>query len=170
MKSPLTKAFVARCSAPLGLMIVLSSCRAERYLVFNSEPSGAQVQLDGKMIGVTPLEVRFESYGHRHIRMQRRGYRSFSTIMEVETPWYSYFPLDYISEILLPFGWEDIHTLNVTLKPRSGEVSRPDFEGVLERAESLRRGGPAGPTQRPATPAKDGEATEPSDSKKDTGS
>ncbi len=147
MKSPLTHAFVARCSAPLGLMMALSSCRAERHLIFESEPAGAQVHLDGKMIGLTPLEVRFESYGHRHVRMQRRGYRSFSTIMEVKGPWYSSFPLDYISEVFLPFGWEDIHRLKVSLEPRSGEVSRPDFEGVLKRAVSLRRGGPAGPTE-----------------------
>ncbi len=111
------------------------------------------MHLDGKLIGLTPLEVRFESYGHRHVRLQRRGYRSFSTVMNVETPWYSVFPLDYITELLLPFGWEDIHQLNVTLEPRSGEVSRPDFEGVLQRAESLRRGGPAGPTQRPTDSA-----------------
>jgi hypothetical protein len=150
MKHTLTKAALVRCSALLGLALVTTACRAERHLIFESDPPGAQVFLDGKSVGHTPVKVRFESYGYRHVTVEQRGYRSYTTVMEVPIPWYSRFPMDYITEVLLPFGWEDIHHLDVTLEPRSGEVSRPDFDGVLRRAASLRRGGPAGPTEAPA--------------------
>lgn len=156
MKHSLTTADFARCSALLGLVLLTSSCRAERHLVFESEPTGAQVFLDGRPVGHTPVRVRFESYGHRHVTLEHRGYRSYTAVMEVEIPWYSRFPMDYVTEVLLPFGWEDIHRLDVTLEARSGEVSQPDFEGVLRRAASLRQGGPAGPTSTPES-AKEGD-------------
>lgn len=142
MTSPLPRAlgFLALCCS-------LAACRAERHLMFESDPPGAQLRVDGVLVGRTPFDMRFESYGSRHVTMQRQGYRRYSGEIELETPWYSIFPLDYVSEIFLPFGWKDIHRLEVTLAPLTGEVSEPDFDGVLIRAERLRRGGPAGPNQ-----------------------
>ena len=140
---------------PLSLVLLalpLSSCRSERHLVFVSDPPGAQVRLDGKLVGRTPLDIRFESYGTRQVSIIRQGYRGISEKMEIEPPWFSHFPLDYFSEILLPFGWNDIHRLEVVLEPQTGEVSQPDFDAVLERAEGLRRAGPAGPNQLPPAP------------------
>jgi hypothetical protein len=140
-------------AAPLVLAaFVLGGCRAQRQLVFVSEPPAAQVILDGKFVGRTPLELPFETYGYRHIAFQKAGYRSHAEVLEVESPWYSIFPLDLVSEIFLPFGWKDIHRLEVVLERHTGEVSRPDFEAVLGRAESLRRGGPEGPNQLPPAP------------------
>ena len=131
--------------ATTALALGLVGCRAERHLIFVSEPPGAQVRIDGKLVGRTPLDLRFDSYGHRRVAILKNGFRSHGEIMEVEPPWFFYFPLDYLSEVFFPFGWEDIHRLEVVLEPHTGEVSRPDFDEVLRRAESLRRAGPAGP-------------------------
>jgi len=135
----------ARSLACFLLALPLAGCRAERHLVFVSEPPGAHVRLDGKVVGRTPLDLRFEHYGTRRISIYRSGYRSHDEVIEVETPWFFVFPLDYVSEILLPFGWEDIHRFEVVLEPQTGEVTEGDMESVLGRAERLRRGGPAGP-------------------------
>jgi hypothetical protein len=129
------------------LLVTLAGCRARRELVFESEPPGAQVRLDGEIVGRTPLVVPFESYGVRHVSIQHEGHRGHAEDWELVAPWYSHFPLDYFSEVLLPFGWRDVHRMEVVLEPWSGEVPEEDFEAVLERAESLRRGGPAGPNQ-----------------------
>jgi len=129
----------------VALALALCGCRAERHIYFTSDPPGAQLRVDGELVGRTPYDLRFEAYGSRHVTMQRQGYRRYTGVLELKTPWYSYFPLDFISEILLPFGWKDIHRLEVTLEPHTGEVTRPDLEGDLLRAESLRRAGPAGP-------------------------
>jgi hypothetical protein len=137
-----------------GLALPLAGCRADRHLVFASEPSGAQVFVDGEFVGRTPFELPFDAYGHRRVALHKPGYRSFTGVLDIEEPWYSAFPLDLFSEILLPFGWKDEHRLEVVLEPRTGEVSQPDFEAVLHRAESLRRAGPAGPNQLPPAPPK----------------
>jgi len=132
----------------------LVACRAERHLVFETDPPGAQVRIDEKLVGVTPLDLRFDDYGDRRVTLYRAGYRSHSTVLEVGAPWYSYFPLDLISEVLLPFGWEDIHRLQVELEPQEGTVAAPDLDAVLRRAEALRRAGPEGPAPLPPEPAK----------------
>jgi len=140
--------------------LALSGCRARRELVFESEPPGARVLLDGEVVGRTPLTVPFESYGVRHVSIQHAGYRDHAEDWELETPWYSRFPLDYVSEVLLPFGWADVHRMEVALEPWTGEVADEDFEAVLRRAESLRRGGPAGPNQSFPSPGAAAETTE----------
>ena len=144
---------------PIALLAAVAltataGCRAQRYMVFVSAPSAADVYLDGEHVGRTPLELPFEAYGSRHVTLSRPGYRDHTEVLELEVPWYSVFPLDYVSEILLPFGWEDRYRLEVVLQRHTGEVSRPDLEAVLNRAESLRRGGPAGPNQLPPAPPK----------------
>jgi len=151
-------------AAALLLAGASTSCRTQREFVFESQPPGAQVRLDGELVGRTPLTLPFEAYGIRRVTILRKGYRSYSEDWAIDTPWYSQFPLDYFSEILLPFGWEDIHRLEVVLEPYTGEVHEPDFQAVLRRAESLRRGGPDGPNQifpGPATSATPEPAAQP---------
>ena len=74
--------------------------------------------------------------------------------MDLDAPWYGRFPADIVSEVLLPVGWRDRREVRVTLEAQSGAVSAPDFEKVLENAESLRLAGPEGPrTLPPRAPA-----------------
>ena len=146
--------------APLLLLLssaLLAACRAERRILIDTEPQGAQVRLDDELVGDTPLNLRFEHYGARRLTLYRRGFRTHSELLDLESPWYSFFPLDLVSEVILPFGWKDIHRVQVVLSPESGTVSSPDLELVLRKAESLRRASPAGPA--PLTPQ--GPPTEP---------
>lgn len=128
---------------------LLVACRAERRILIDTVPQGAQVRLDDEIVGDTPLNIRFDHYGHRRLTLYRRGFRTHSEVLEIASPWYSYFPLDLVTEVLLPFGWKDIHRVEVVLMPETGNVSPPDLEAVLLRAESLRRAGPSGPVPVP---------------------
>lgn len=136
----------------LPALALLASCRAERHLVFESDPPGATVRLDDQIVGQTPLDLRFEHYGVRQLTVYREGFRTLSENIHVETPWFSVFPLDLVSEVLLPFGWEDIHRYRIDLEPESGRVTDDDLGEVLRRAESLRRAGPSGPAPLADTP------------------
>ena len=133
------------CAAAL-CALALGACRAERRLIVETRPPGAQVRLDDELVGHTPLDLAFEHYGDRRLTLYRHGYHTHSEILELGQPWYSQFPLDLITEVLLPFGWKDLHQVRIPLEPESGNVSRPDLDSVLLRAESLRRAGPTGPT------------------------
>ena len=144
-----------RLLSALPALALLAGCRAERHLVFESDPPGATVRLDDQIVGQTPLDLRFDHYGVRQLTVYREGFRTYSEEIDVSTPWFSHFPLDLITEVLLPFGWEDIHRYRIDLEPESGRVTDDDLNGVLLRAESLRRAGPSGPAELPRLPAND---------------
>jgi hypothetical protein len=127
------------------LAAALAGCAVRRELVVVSEPPGAILQLDEVIVGTTPYQRSFDDYGTRRITLQRTGFRTRSELIDVRPPWYSRFPLDFVSEVLLPFGWKDRQEFRFKLEPEVGRAAEPDLEPVLERAERLRRAGPEGP-------------------------
>ncbi|HIA28532.1 MAG TPA: PEGA domain-containing protein, partial [Planctomycetes bacterium] len=63
-------------------LLSVTGC-VERMMQIRSEPTGAQVFLDGRHIGATPVTVAFDFYGTREVmvRMEettRRGERSLA--------------------------------------------------------------------------------------------
>jgi hypothetical protein len=133
----------------LSSALVTASCRAVRTLKITSEPEGAVVRLDDKTIGTTPVKVPFEYYGRRRVTLYKEGFRTHSEQIDLRAPWYGHFPLDIVSEVVLPFGWKDKRHLHVDLVAGSEEMSLPDLRSVFDRAEALRRAGPKGPQALP---------------------
>lgn len=135
-----------------ALAIGSASCAAHRELVILSEPSGAQVRLDNQVVGWTPYTTTFEAYGTRRVTLYREGYRSLSLLVDLNPPWFGVFPFDVFSEVVIPVGWQDRHVVEMRLEPESGEVTEPDLELVLRRAETLRMATPEGPLRSQHAP------------------
>jgi hypothetical protein len=129
----------------LGAAALGTGCAAQRELIITSNPPGALIRLDDTVVGTTPYTMHFDAYGTRRITLYREGYRTASRVVAIDPPWYAYFPIDVVSEVLLPFGWRDSHPQSFELEPESGQVTRPDLNAVLLRAESLRLAEPTGP-------------------------
>jgi hypothetical protein len=136
---------------PLGFLIgscaaiLCAGCAAQHELIVLSDPPGAIVRLDETIVGTTPHRQNFEDYGSRRITLYRNGYRTTSEIVKISPPWYAYFPLDFISEVLIPVGWKDSHEFHFQLELDDTSAAEPDIQPVLERAELLRHAGPEGP-------------------------
>lgn len=128
-----------------ALTLLLGSCAVRRELSVRSTPPGALVRVDDELVGLTPLTFRFEDYGSRLVTFYKEGYRTRSTRIRLRAPWYLRFPVDFVTELLLPFGWRDRREITLELTPESGVVADPDFQLVRARAERLRRAGPEGP-------------------------
>lgn len=124
------------------------ACAARRELTILSNPPGALVRLDDTIVGTTPFKTSFDAYGTRRVTLYREGYRTVSKRIDVDPPWYARFPLDIVSEVLLPFGWRDPHEYVLDLEPEGGRVTETDLTKVLENARKLRLAEPSGP--RPA--------------------
>jgi len=135
----------ARACLLVGATLALASCAVRRELVITSQPEGAEVRIDGEPTGRTPLRLPFDHYGTRRFTFYLDGYVTDSQVIDVAPPWYDYFPLDIVSEVLLPFGWRDRHHVHAEMQPGTGAIPPPDLESVLHRAEELRRAGPEGP-------------------------
>tara|TARA_R110002126_G_scaffold64513_25_gene165312 strand:+ start:3369 stop:3953 length:585 start_codon:yes stop_codon:yes gene_type:complete len=119
------------------LTLGLSACGAKRILVVESTPSEALVRLDEEIIGVTPLEFPFEHYGDRRLSLYLDGYDTWSEPIELKTPWYSRFPLDLVTEVLLPIRPVTRPTFHIHLSPMSEEVTLPDIENFADEAHAL---------------------------------
>ena len=144
-----------RAGAAALLVAFAAGCKADRRLVITSQPPGADIRLDGKLVGKTPKTVEFVHYGTRRVSYYLDGYISQSHVVEVKAPWYGRFPLDLVSEVLIPWGWKDVHPVHAELEPGTGAIAEPDLRSVIERAARLRRAGPEGPLPVPEPP--DGE-------------
>jgi hypothetical protein len=139
-----------------SLVLLLAGCATKRELIIDSVPQGALIRLDDTVVGTTPFKMGFEAYGTRRVTLYLEGYRSKSELVDVDPPWYGRFPLDIVSEVLLPFGWHDLHPVMIALEPEGGTVTETDLEQVLERAQSLRLAEPTGPRpvlQPPKSPS-----------------
>ena len=125
----------------LAAVLLLTGC-VERRLYVRSEPAGADVYIDGEWIGRTraetddrgPLYTQFLFYGTREYTVRKPGYQTVSGRIELETPWYEYPPVDFFSEVLIPYPIVDEHEVSVQLE----KAEPADVEGLYRRALNYR--------------------------------
>jgi len=133
----------------LAVLPLAVSCQADKRLWIESEPAGAAVRLDRKLVGTTPYSTKFVHYGTHRLSLQLDGYESYERDLLVSPPWYARFPLDFFSEVLFPIGWEDHKVARVDLVPTPKRVEGEEFERVRARAEAFRTAGGEPPKHLP---------------------
>ena len=121
---------------PLALLTLVAACSPTRTFTVRSNPAGADVRIDGAAAGTTPVTVPFEHYGTRRVTLYLENYLVWSEAVAIEAPWWGTFPLDLITDNLVPWRLSDEHEVAVALTPAA---DRPGVEGVdafLQRAAS----------------------------------
>jgi hypothetical protein len=114
-------------------------------MTIRSNPPGALVYVDDYQIGTTPVSHDFVYYGTRKIRLVKDGYETLTVRQPFPIPWYEYFPLDFVSENLVPWEIRDERVVDLAMQPAA---STPP-EVVVARAEQARLSAGSLP---PATP------------------
>jgi len=111
------------------------------------------VRLDEEVIGNTPLEHEFVHGGKRRLTLYLPGRRTWSQRVDLDGPWYSRFPLDLVTEVILPLGREHRFPFEVRLIPDTGAEPGSDaaITDFVERAVALRRA-EAEPPEEPGEP------------------
>jgi hypothetical protein len=125
------RALLLAASAPL----LLAGC-VERYIAVRSEPSGADVYVDGDKMGQTPIDVPYIWYGTREILLEKRGYREIRERVALNPPWWQYPPVDFITDVLIPFTITDREELSFHLE--RAPLTREEVREVLRRAEETK--------------------------------
>lgn len=133
----------------LALALLAPACRAHRYLQITSTPPGAEVRLDDEAVGITPVRVPFEHYGTRRLTFHLEGYRTASRRVHLRPKWYARFPLDIITEVILPMGLTVRRKVHENLVLGEEVMSLPSLRSVIERADHMRHAGPEGPRDLP---------------------
>ena len=124
-----------RLALAIALCLTASGC-VQRRLTIRSNPPGALVYVDNYEIGTTPVSTDYIYYGKRKIRLVKDGCETLSVERWIPPPWYEYFPLDFVSENLIPTELRDERTLEFQLQPQQATPT----EQLLGRAENLRQG------------------------------
>jgi len=131
----------ARCRAPRWLAILLaatgvaaaSGC-VQRRMTIRSNPPGALVYVDDYQIGTAPVSHDFVYYGTRKIRLVKDGYETLTVRQPFPLPWYEIFPLDFVTENLIPWEIRDERVVDLSMVPAASLP--PDL--VVARAEQAR--------------------------------
>jgi hypothetical protein len=126
-------------TALVALLLTAPGC-VERRLTIRSNPPGAQVYVDDYEIGTTPCSVSYTYYGTRKIRLVKDGYETVTVLQPIPSPWYQYFPVDFVTENFVPGHIRDERVVSYQMPPA---IQAPRDE-LLARAEALRQNGRLG--------------------------
>jgi len=99
----------------LSLAALITGC-VRRIVAIDSQPQGAQVYFDRKLIGETPCNHEFFHYGGHHLELTKDGYANLNTTLNLKGPLYEYFPLSVFSELLIPWQITDEHSFAFKLE------------------------------------------------------
>ena len=120
----------------LALLLASQAGCVTRRLTIISDPPGATVYVDNEEVGITPCSVSYIYYGTRQITLIKDGYETRTVLQEMPAPWYEYFPIEFVSENLIPWELRDERTVEYKLLPQPlTPVSQ-----ILQRGEDLRQG------------------------------
>lgn len=114
--------------------LAFTGCVRRRMSVI-SNPPGATVYMDSKMIGRTPFSYNFDHYGKREFRLVKEGYETKTKLMPLRSPWYQLPGVDFITEVLLPGKLTDRPHLEFDLEP----IRMVESDRLVIRAEDFRR-------------------------------
>lgn len=119
----------------LLLPLALAGC-VERLLVIRSQPSGAEVWIDGERRGETPHTEPYAFYGTREVTLVKKGYRSHRQSVQLDAPWWQVFPMDLLTDVVIPVTFTDRVDLDVALEKEPAGAGA--FRETLQRAEEAR--------------------------------
>jgi hypothetical protein len=139
-------------AAFVGPLCLGAGC-VERLLQVRSAPPGARVYLNGEEIGQTPCDHPFSFYGTVDVTVRAPGYLSQRQLVSLSPPWYQFFPMDFVTDVLVPLTIQDLHRVSVELRESSPSEGDPEARRDLDRrAEEMRaRLSPEGTAEPPGS-------------------
>jgi len=121
-------------TAAAVLQILLAAGCVQRRMTIRSNPPGALVYVDDYQLGTTPVSHDFVYYGTRKIKLVKDGFETLTVRQPFPLPWYQYFPLDFVTENVIPWEIRDERVVDLAMVPAA---STPP-ESVVARAEQVR--------------------------------
>ena len=126
-------------SVPLVVILIgsifVSGC-VERKLTINTEPQGALVALNDEEIGISPVTVEFNWYGHYNVRVSKEGFETLKTHRELQGPWYDGFLFDFFAQIY-PKRIVDSYEWTFKLKKQRPPARETLIEKALQMQSEL---------------------------------
>lgn len=129
----------------VGLIFIAGQGCVTRTINIETSPSNASIYIDNKYVGESPISIPFTHYGVRKIAIEKRDenerlvYKRKVIFEEIKAPFYELFPIDIVSEVILPIKFEDNHDFNYQLEELKEVPIDERKKQVLINAEELRK-------------------------------
>jgi hypothetical protein len=141
--------------AGLFLTVCLAGGCVERRFVITSDPPGAIIYDENNLpIGATPVDKPFTYYGKYRFTLVKDGYQTTVVEEKASPPWYDFFPVDFVSENLIPFTFRDVRRVNAPMQPLQILPPEPVLKSAIDLRDYGRTiGAPLSATGVPLLPA-----------------
>ena len=121
----------------------LAGCVDRRFVVTTNQP-GAQIFIDGKPLGPSPVDSSWQYAGNYEFTALAPGYEPLHQTVRFAPKFYMFPPFDLIAETLYPGRIEDVRRVTLTLLPKQPLTD----EQLIAQAGALRAQGKALPPPR----------------------
>jgi len=114
----------------------------ERFMVIKTT-SGANLWLDGEKVSERTrikgadrdeFKIPFDHYGTHIATLRAYAHNSRTEKVELDTPWYQWFPLDFLTDLIIPATITNTHEFDFPLE----KLTAVDEDTLLKRAEEFR--------------------------------
>ena len=125
-----------------GLLVLSSGCTS-RGMTITSLPPGAEVSINRRVVGVTPIRVGFTHYGTYRIELRREKYQTLVKEEPVRPPVYGYDPAALVADNFIPARLNDEIYLHYVMKAQDERADKDalgERDALLERAALAREG------------------------------
>ena len=114
---------------------VLSGCTS-RGMTVTSLPPGAEISINRRVVGQTPIRVNYTHYGTYRIELRKDRFQTLVKEEALRPPSYGYDPLAFVADNVIPARFNDEVYLHYVMNP----VQEMDRDGLMERAKLARDG------------------------------
>ena len=122
-------------------MLVLACACTERRLFIKTDPPGATVRVNGRELGRSPVEWRFDHYGKVLVEVELDRYESVQEVVELKAPAREWILGGFFTDVIWPGTVRDDHHVTLKLKrlkKKSETQIKREISGLQRRALRLR--------------------------------
>ncbi|MCK6471904.1 MAG: PEGA domain-containing protein [Planctomycetes bacterium] len=135
-RSKTMRAFAAVLTVAGGAL-VFSGCTS-RGMTITSLPEGAEVSINRRVVGTTPVRVNYTHYGDYRIEVRKDKHDVLVRQEKLRPPPYGYDPLAFFADNVVPARLNDEVYLHYVLKPV--DEKKFDADTLVGRAVAARDG------------------------------
>lgn len=103
----------------------------ERKFTITSIPDKSLCEVNGRILGPTPVKVKYVENGTFKILLTKEGFENLNGSFKLKKKWINVVGLDFIGEVL-PYRWSDNQMLEFSLIPLQ-KISHDTFKNEIDK-------------------------------------
>lgn len=120
-----------------GLLVACLAGCTSRAVTVTSLPAGAEVSINRRVVGKTPIRVNYTHYGTYRIELRQSRYKTLVREENLRPPWYGYDPFSFFADNIIPARINDESYLHYVMEPVPEQTDR---DSLMQRATAARDG------------------------------